>query len=98
MKNPASDARREGVPGGREDFPEEDSLLPGEDSASGGICRAAIPVTFPVSRQLREEEVSELSSGQGAGCPGTWLFLGLSSRNDPVGGSHLDLVSRCWAE
>lgn len=38
------------MPGGREDFPEEDTSLSGEDSVSGGIYRAVVPITFPASR------------------------------------------------
>lgn len=54
-------ARREGVPGDREGFPEEDALLSREDSVSDGIYRAVISTTFPVSRQLRDVEDFELS-------------------------------------
>lgn len=56
---------------------------------SDEICIAAIPTTFPVSRQLRDMEGFKLSSEQGVGYPGTWLFSGLNSRNDPFGKSHL---------
>lgn len=61
MKSPARGARRKGVPGDREDFPEKDTLLSREGSVSDGVCRAAIPTTFPVSRQLRDVEDLELS-------------------------------------
>lgn len=37
MKSTASDARREGVPGGREGFLEEDTLLSGEDLCQVGF-------------------------------------------------------------
>lgn len=59
MKSPASAARREGVPGDREDLPDEDALLSWR-TVSDGVYRAVIPTTFPVSRQLRDMEDFEL--------------------------------------
>ena len=77
-------------------LPEEDTLLPGEDSVSESWDSHA----FPGCRQLLDMEGLEPSSGQGAapGWPGTWFFSGVSSSHGPVGRGHPGPGSRCWAE